>query len=140
MEVAREPETNVEIIFADWLDAIRRGDIDRIARRLAPEVVHRGVRPDLICPDRDAVLANVSRTAANLPQVDAIELIAAGDRVLLSVRAEGIGQPGREDEPPRGSASIVFTLRDGRIVDIQDYLGRDEALAAIGAEHLARWA
>ena len=33
----------------------------------------------------------------------------------------------------RGQASIVFTLRDGMITQMQDYLTRAEALAAAGA-------
>ena len=59
--------SNIEIIFSDWLDAIRRGDMDTLAARLAPEVTHRGVRAELVCPDRESVLANArarSRAAA----------------------------------------------------------------------------
>jgi hypothetical protein len=65
------PATNVEIISVDWLDAIRRGDLDRLTRRVGPGVVHQGVRPELVCPDRDTVVANAARAAAALPAVDA---------------------------------------------------------------------
>jgi ketosteroid isomerase-like protein len=133
---ARRPESNIEIIWADWLDALRRGDIDTLAARLAPEVTHRGVRPDLDCPDRDAVLASAGERARHLPRVDAIELVAAGDHVVLTVRAPTVGVPLSADadqDTPRGLAAIVFTLRDGLITAIQDYATRDEALAAAGA-------
>jgi hypothetical protein len=46
---ARTPGSNIEIIFADWLDAMRRGDLETMASRLAPDVVHQGVSPELIC-------------------------------------------------------------------------------------------
>ncbi len=136
----RGPATNVEIVFVDWLDAIRRGDLDRLARRLGPGVVHQGVRPELVCPDRDAVVANAARAAAALPAVDAVELIGVGDHVILSVRAPHFGEPAVAGDPRRGRATIVFTIRESVIVHIQDYLSRDEALAACAAQEHDRWA
>jgi ketosteroid isomerase-like protein len=132
MPTTRTP-SNIEIIFTDYLDAIRRGDMDTVAARLAPEVTHRGVRTDLVCPDRESVLANMRARSEVLPAVEALELIAAGDHVVMSVRAAGIGQPLRDEDAPRGQASIVFTLRDGLITAMQDYTSRAEALAAAGA-------
>ena len=137
MATTRTPQSNIEIIFSDWLDAIRRHDMDTLAARLAPEVTHRGVRPDLYCPDREAVLANARARSQRLPEVEAVELVAAGDRVVLSIRAPTVGLPlAGEDDPDafRGRASIVFTLRDGLISAIQDYPSRSAALAAAGAE------
>jgi ketosteroid isomerase-like protein len=130
----RTPTSNIEIIWADWLDAMRRGDMDALASRLAPEVSHHGVRPELVCPDREAVLDNARNRAEELPDVGAIELVAAGDHVVLSVRAPSVGVPLEDDAPMRGQASIVFTLRDGMITRMQDYLSRAEALEAAGAE------
>jgi ketosteroid isomerase-like protein len=136
---SRTPSSNIEIIWSDWLDAMRRGDMESLAARLAPEVSHRGVRPELVCPDRESVLANARDRSEDLPDVGAIELVAAGDHVVLSVRAPSVGVPLSDDEPMRGQASIVFTLRDGLITQMQDYLSRAEALAAAGAEP-AVWA
>jgi ketosteroid isomerase-like protein len=133
MPDARTPRSNIEIIFSDYLDAIRRGDIDALAARLAPEVTHRGVRADLICPDRESVLERMRSRARQVPDVEAIELVAAGDRVVMSVRAAGIGVPERDEDPARGQASVVFTLRDGLITAMQDYISRADALAAAGA-------
>ncbi len=133
MADARAPQSNIEIIFSDYLDAIRRGDMDAIAARLAPEVTHRGVRADLICPDRESVLERMRLRSRQLPDVEAIELVAAGDRVVMSMRAAGIGVPERDEDAPRGQASVVFTLRDGLITAMQDYTSRADALAAAGA-------
>jgi ketosteroid isomerase-like protein len=134
MASTRTPTSNIEIIWTDWLDAMRRGDMEVLASRLAPEVTHRGVRPDMICPDRESVLANARARSDELPEVGAIELVAAGDQVVLSVRAPTVGMPIEDDAPMRGKASIVFTLRDGLITGMQDYLSRAEALAAAGAK------
>lgn len=136
MTATQTPQSNIEIIFSDWLDALRRRDLDVLAARLSPEVTHRGVRPDLDCADREAVLKNARSRARQLPDVEAIELVAAGDRVILSVRAATVGMPLTQDEDQdarRGLASIVFTLRDGLITAIQDYPSRADAMRAAGA-------
>jgi ketosteroid isomerase-like protein len=134
MATTRTPRSNIEIVWSDWLDAIRRGDLDTLASRLAPEVSHRGVRADLICSGREAVLENARGRSDQLPDVGAVELVAAGDRVVVSVRAPTVGMPLEDGAPMRGQASIVFTLRDGLITSMQDYVSRAEALAAAGAE------
>ena len=137
MATTRTPQSNIEIVFSDWLDALRRGDIEALAARLAPGVTHRGVRPDLICPDRDAVIENARARSRQLPDVEAIELVAAGDQVVLSVRAATVGMPLEQDADPevrRGVAAIVFTFQDGLITAIQDHPSRAEALRAAGAD------
>ena len=132
--MARAPESNLEIIFADWLDAMRRGDLATMADRLAPDAVHQGVKPEWLCQNREEVLRSVGTRVGHTPPVEAIELIAAGDHVVMSVKAPGVGIPG-EGSPNefRGEACIVFTLRDGKIVRMHDYLHRADALAAVGA-------
>jgi ketosteroid isomerase-like protein len=135
---ARTPGSNIEIIFADWLDAMRRGDLETMASRLAPDVVHQGVSPELICRNREQVIAMVGRRAGRVPAVEAIELIAAGDHVVMTVRGAGIGPPVDDDEDqPRGQATVVYTLADGKIVRMHDYLHRAEALEAAGASSVA---
>jgi len=42
-------------------------------------------------------------------------------------------------EEPLGQIFNVFTLRDGRIVRIDDYRGRREALTAAGVAEDADW-
>jgi len=134
----RAPQSNIEIIFADWLDAMRRGDLETMASRLAPDVVHQGVRPEWICHNRQEVIDMVGQRVGRVPPVEAIELVAAGDHVVMSVRGAGIGPPvdGDEDEA-RGQATIVYTLVDGKIVRMHDYLHRAEALQAAGAVPVA---
>ncbi len=138
MAAPRAPESNIEIIFADWLDAMRRGDLETMASRLAPDVVHQGVKPEWICHNRQEVIDMVGQRVGRVPPVEAIELVAAGDHVVMSVRGVGIGPPvdGYEDEA-RGQATIVYTLVDGKIVRMHDYRHRAEALEAAGALSVA---
>src|SRR3954447_16150461 len=46
---ARAPESNIEIIFADWLDAMRRGDLETMAGRLLPAAVPPGGETERAC-------------------------------------------------------------------------------------------
>ena len=117
---------------------MRRGDLETMASRLAPDVVHQGVKPEWICRNRQEVIDMVGQRVGRVPPVEAIELVAAGDHVVMSVRGVGIGPPvdGDEDEA-RGQATIVFTLVDGKIVRMHDYLHRAEAFEAAGALSVA---
>jgi hypothetical protein len=125
--------SSMETVF-DWVNARRRADLDALASRLAPDVQHVGIRPGMICRNRDEVVALARNFGPRLPQVDVLELVAAGDRVVLSIRGPEIGVPAVEDsDAPRGQATIVFTVRDGLITHMQDYLHRQDALDAVGA-------
>jgi ketosteroid isomerase-like protein len=130
----RMPQSNIEIVFSDWLDAMRRGDLETMANRLAADVVHEGIRPGMRCTNRGEVLSMARRRSERLPVPEAIELVAAGDHVVMSVRGPGIGVPADEQsDEPRGQATVVFTLAGGKIVHMQDYLHRSDALEAVGA-------
>ena len=134
MAAPRTPTSNLEIIFTDWLDAMRRGDLETMAGRLAPDVVHQGVKPEWICRNRQEVIDMVGEQVGRVPPVEAIELIAAGDHVVMSVRGVGIGPPLDDDKDGfHMQVSIVYTLSDGTIVRMHDYLHRAEALEAVGA-------
>lgn len=88
--------------------------------------------PELVCNNRDEVLANIQRGFARDDfGVDRLELIDAGERVIV-----GLAGP-RFAEVPwaqlNGQIYVVYTLRDGRIIRMDDYLSRKEALTAAGA-------
>jgi hypothetical protein len=129
----RAAQSNLEIIWADWVDAIRRGDIERLATRITATTVHRGIRPEFICENGSAVIENARVTSENLPHVEAMELVESGDHVVLGIRAPNV-TPDNHDQ-----VFIVFTLRDGFIVEIRDYLARRDAFAAAGATEPPDW-
>jgi ketosteroid isomerase-like protein len=124
-------QANLEVVF-DHLYARRSRDIARLESQLDPEVVHQGVLPELVCHNRDQVLENVRRGFALTDfGVDRLEVIDAGDRVVV-----GLAGP-RFTEVPwaplNGQIYVVYTLREGRITRMDDYLTRAEAMAAAGS-------
>ncbi|MEO8897311.1 MAG: nuclear transport factor 2 family protein [Candidatus Dormibacter sp.] len=124
-------QANLELVF-DHLDARRSRDLARVEAHLDPDVVHQGVLPELVCNNRRQVLANVQKSFARTDfGIDHLELIDAGDRVVVGMA----GPRFREVPwaPLQGQVYMVYTLQDGRIVRIDDYLSRSEALAASGS-------
>jgi ketosteroid isomerase-like protein len=128
-------QTNLEIVLGYWLDALRRGDFEAITARLDPHVRWEGVRPELVCPNRDAVLDLLPRLG--LSDVEAIELIGAGDKVVLGVRNPELQEIAGVQF--HGQVFNVITLRDGKIVQIEDYTRRGDALKAAGAVNRGSW-
>jgi hypothetical protein len=70
-------------------------------------------------------------------EIDALEFTRSGDQVVLGARGPSISMV--EDEPLEGQIFNVFTLRDRRIVRIDDYRDRREALTAAGVAEDADW-
>ena len=104
---AREPR----VIFVAWLEAIRRGELDESAARLAREVTWQGVEPQFRCGDRDQVLDMLrARVEEGTPRVERLQLEAAGDRVLLGIAGPDFHSIG--DVPLGGEVFIVVTLRE----------------------------
>jgi len=128
-------QTNLEIVLGYWLDALRRGDFEAITARLDPHVRWQGVRPDLVCPNREAVLDLLPRLG--LSDVEAIELIGAGDKVVLGVRNPELREIAGVQF--HGQVFNVITLRDGKILHIEDYTRRGDALKAAGAINRGNW-
>ncbi len=114
----------------DHFHARRRRDLEAIAAGLDPDVVHQGVLPELVCHGRAAVL---ERMAASLDNgdigIERLELHAAGERVIV-----GIAGPRFRDMPfLDGEIFMVFSLRDGVILRIDDYRTRAGAFSAAEA-------
>jgi ketosteroid isomerase-like protein len=120
----------------DHLHAMRRGDVDSVASRLHPDVVHQGVSPHLLCANRDEVLASMRRALeGDGLGIEHLEILDTGDRVVV-----GLAGPRFRDVPHlAGQLFIVYTLRDGRIVRMDDHRTRAEALAAAGGAPPSGW-
>jgi ketosteroid isomerase-like protein len=120
-------DASMEVVF-DYFHARRRRDLDAITAGLDPDVVHQGVMPKLVCTGREAV---VDRMRASLGDGDSgierLELHAAGDSVVAGIA----GPRFREIPFLNGEIFMVFTVRDGRILRIDDYRTRDEAFQAV---------
>jgi hypothetical protein len=122
-------DASMEIVF-DHFHARRRHDLDAIAIGLDPEVIHQGVMPELVCDGRDAVLDRMRSSLGNGDSgIERLELHAAGDSVVVGIA----GPRFREIPFLNGEIFMVFTVRDGRILRIDDYRTREEAFRAAGA-------
>jgi len=121
---------NLELIF-DHLNARRSRDLARLESQFDPGVVHQGVLPELVCNNRQEVLENVQRGFSRDDfGVDRLELIDAGERVLV-----GLAGPRFREvpwAPLNGQIYVVYTIREGRIVRMEDFLTRAQAAAAAG--------
>jgi len=65
-------------------------------------------------------------------EIDALEFTRSGERVVVGARGKNVGPA----EEPIGQTFNVFTLRDGRIMRIDDYRSRGEAFRAAGVEEI----
>lgn len=126
---------NLELVLVGWLDAQRRHDIEAIERHLHPDAVWQGLRPDLVCRNRNQVLDNIRDRGAQLPDVEGIELCAEGDQVLFVVRSPDLVEVA--GEPLNGQVNQVFTIADGLIVRMDEYRSRHEAIEAMRVRHEA---
>ena len=123
--------SNVETIF-EHLNARRTHDLTLIESQLDPDVVHQGVLPELVCNNRNQVLHNIRNSfARDGLGVDHLEIVDAGERVVVGLAGPRFRE--LEGTPVQGQLFIVFTLREGRIVRMDDYLEREQALAVAGA-------
>ena len=129
---------NVEIVRRAF-EAWNSGDAENAIELLDPDIEWR-LPPNF--PDaqawhgRDAVVQGLTAVAGAWDEfhIDVQELIDAGDRVVALVRFHGRAAITGLD---LGGVSVdgqVWTLRNGKAVDVQMYNGRSEALRAAGIE------
>ena len=119
----------IEFLWA-WFDALRRGDTDAMAAALDPDIVWQGIREDLVCNGPEDVVATFVSGYDAYQEIDSLELLGGEHRIVLGVRAADLGEiNGVEID---GEIYNVFTLENQKITRIEDYLRRDDALAAAG--------
>lgn len=119
----------IEFLWA-WFDALRRGDTKAMAAALAPDVVWQGIREDLVCNGPDEVVATFVSGYDAYQEIDSIELLGGERQIVLGVRASGLDQINGVEIG--GAIHNVFSIEDGQITRIEDYLRREDALAAAG--------
>jgi ketosteroid isomerase-like protein len=121
---------SVEMVKEGFV-AHNRGDLDALVEFYDPDVVfetlllgtHHGNQSiRLLYEENQKTMAGYD--------VEPVELIDAGDKVVAVVRMVGAGSASRIslDE----GFAFVFTIRDGRCVREQAFRNREEALAAAG--------
>lgn len=124
-------------VVVGWMDAMRRGDLDEVKGWLDPEVTWRGVRDAAICSNREEVLDMLEGSLEGRLGADAIELIAGDGAAVLGAKVPTLAEIGGVDV--RGQLYNVFRVGCGRILAVEDYPHREEALAAAAAK-APQWA
>jgi ketosteroid isomerase-like protein len=128
-------QENLETVMIDFFGALRRGDFEAAAGMLDADVTWQGLREEWVCRGREQVIDTFRWGLEQRREIDALEFIRGGEQVVLGARGTNIGPA----EEPLAQIFNMFTLRDGRIVRIDDYRGRREALAAAGVAEDADW-
>jgi nuclear transport factor 2 (NTF2) superfamily protein len=88
----------------------------------------------MMCNNRDEVMSVFRSQAKETFRVEQIEVIDGGDRVVLCLRSVDAADPSQW-----ALIFQVFTFDGDRIVRMQDYETRDDALRAAGVAGQAEW-
>ena len=104
---------------------------------MAPDVFWQGIREDLVCEDREQALAMLREQQREEHGVEALELVATEEKVVLGVRSDQLREVG--GVPLEGQIFEVFSLRDGVIVRVDEYERRGDALVAAGTDGRGDW-
>jgi ketosteroid isomerase-like protein len=126
-----QAQANLQLVL-DWIDALRRRDVDSIAERFHLDVAWEDVAGAVVCEGREQVLGWLRAAAAQPPQVDALELLADDDHAMLGVRNHTRQE--LAGVQLGGQLFTVFTLREGQIVHLRDHAHRKDALADAGLD------
>jgi ketosteroid isomerase-like protein len=128
-------QQNLETVMIDFLGALRRGDFEAAGGLLEADITWQGLREDWVCRGREEVIDTFRWGLEHRRAIDALEFTRGGEQVVLGARGPNLGP----EEEPLGQIFNVFTLRDGRIVHIEDFRGRREALTAAGVADDTDW-
>jgi ketosteroid isomerase-like protein len=108
-------------------DAVRNGDVEAIREFLDPEVKWHGGDPSTGCQNRRQALEWIRSARERGPIGELIELIDAGDKVVVIMRRTG------EDGQPELVANLT-TFHDGKAIEMVHYPDPDDARAAAGVQ------
>lgn len=136
MSSAASQRGGLELLL-DWVEALRKGDLEAIQALLTADVVWYGLSVDLICAGRAAVLDVLGEQVPVRCDADALELLRAPRHLVLGTRSDRLPQPPGVDL--RGQIYSVFEPRDGAFATIRDFSRRADALNAAGLTGWTAW-
>jgi ketosteroid isomerase-like protein len=116
-------QSNVDIARRGF-EAVMRGDLDAIGELLDPEVKWHGGDPSATgaCHNREQALAFMRRARSRNPTGELVDVIDAGDRVVVVIR-------------PHEQAELranLTTFRDGKVIEMVAFETPEDALTATG--------
>jgi SnoaL-like domain len=126
-----EPGSNLARVLALWGEMSHSQTMAPLAEAMAEGVVWQGLLPELVCHGRNEVRDVLgSARGGQLPRVTRMEAEEAGDRVVVTVEGPdfGPGPAGTALEPVGGPRTLALWFEDGRIVRMESFATRQEAL------------
>jgi ketosteroid isomerase-like protein len=120
-------QSNVDIARRGF-EAVMRGDLDAIGELLDPHVKWHGGDPSAegACRNREEALAFMHRARSRNPTGELVDVIDAGDRVVVVIRPAS--QRGEQAE----LQANLTTFRDGKVIEMVSYETPEDALTAAG--------
>ena len=114
-------------------DLARRAKHEELRAKLVEDVTWHPAREGAWkpCTNADEVVKTLL-WRAGMNKMRPFDFIDLGDRVIVQLRGRGIGRLGANGFFPRLLQIIV--LRGGKVVSLEDYSTRAEALAAAGVK------
>jgi ketosteroid isomerase-like protein/catechol 2,3-dioxygenase-like lactoylglutathione lyase family enzyme len=110
-------------------EAFLRGDFDALRELMAPEAQWLWYQPHPDdCHDPDKILATLRERQQEGIVTALNQVVEGGEKVFVEVTGPTL----KASDLPDGQACMVVTVRDGRIVRMQDHRSRADALADAG--------
>jgi ketosteroid isomerase-like protein len=132
-------QANVELVLRGYW-AFVAGDLAAVADMLDPEVEWSSVERGMFT-NRAEVLEILAERFADGYRLELERCVSVGDQVAVAFRASGVERDEADDRPLQtrryftvGRYSGVVTIRDDRVVHVQDYPSIGAALEAIGLD------
>jgi ketosteroid isomerase-like protein len=135
--VSRE---NVELVMRGY-QAFVAGDLLTVGELLDPDIEWHGVEGEDWPADLGEVRQMLVDRLADDYRIELERCIGKGDEVLVAFRASGVEKDPSDDRPLQtrryftvGRYFGIVTVRDGRVVRVEDYPHLTAALEALGVE------
>jgi ketosteroid isomerase-like protein len=132
-------QANVELVLRGYW-AFVAGDLDTVAEMLDPDIEWIAVEPEGTA-DHDGVVGILAERFEEGYRVEIERCVGVGDDVAVSFRVAGEERDVTDNRPLQtrryftvGRYSAVVTVRDGRVVRVQEYPHLAAALEALGLE------
>src|SRR3954451_8934721 len=110
-------------------EAFLNGDFDALRELMEPDAqwLYWEPIPD-DCHGRDKIIATLRQRHADGVVEGVADVVEGGEKLLVEITGPRLEEWGL----PEGGAAMVVTMRDGRIVRMQDHRTRADALADAG--------
>ncbi len=118
-------ETNVDLARRGF-EAVLNGDLETVGEFLDPNVRWHGGDPSAAgaCQNREEALAFMRRARSRRPLGELVDVVDAGDRVVLIIRRAS------DSGAPAPLSANLTTFRDGKAVEMVHYANPEDALRA----------